>query len=161
MSVQAPEHRYDPLTDEGRRRGKGLSTGAIIGIVVSALFHIGLVYYLWKSHFTQHITTQDDKAIQVEGAASASAAPSAAPSAAAADRAVSAADRAEDHPAARRPASAATPAAAARKGAGQGAAGSACARSSDAQSTRDRSAAAARSAPGADGRRLHQQARRR
>ena len=43
--------RYDPLLDEGRRPGKGLSTGTIIAIIVSVLFHVGLIYWLWKSKF--------------------------------------------------------------------------------------------------------------
>ena len=39
--TEVPHRRYDPLLDEGRRPGKGLSTGAIVGIIISIVVHAG------------------------------------------------------------------------------------------------------------------------
>ena len=69
MTVENPTvapRRYDPLLDEGRRPGKGLSTGTIVGIIISILLHVGLIYWLWKSKFQPHYQITEDTAVKVD-----------------------------------------------------------------------------------------------
>ena len=68
MTDHATEpHHYDPLTDEGRRSGKKkMSTGMIVGIVISVIVHAVLFYFLWKEKFQIKLPEVDDTAIQVE-----------------------------------------------------------------------------------------------
>jgi len=48
-----PHRRYDPLLNERRSRKK-LSTGAMVGIIISVIVHAGLFFYLWKVNFQPH-----------------------------------------------------------------------------------------------------------
>jgi len=58
----APRH-YDPLWDEGKKK-KGM--GATIGITISIIAHVALVFYLWKTKIEPRYVQYSDEAVKVD-----------------------------------------------------------------------------------------------
>src|SRR5690606_15912745 len=62
----AEEHHRDPILDPPRRKKKGLSAGAVVGIGISVLVHAIGAWYIYNTKFKLKEFNYSDQSVDVE-----------------------------------------------------------------------------------------------